>query len=481
MTANQAPGQSLSLNAETLQALIDHMPVSVMIHHPQTLEVLYANDSALASFRVDDIHGINQGFIFNPDAFGEPPCSWDDMRTWFARAAEQGPQRFLWSTPLSDGSLLWEDVFLEPITLDGRLYISSTAADVTAKITAEQRVKARLQLERLVSQISRHLLTRAPAETQKSITDVLGLLGEHLRADRAYVFLYNPGNETLRNSHEWCAPGIAPQQQDLQTLPVEYQSDWLEALQGDHRVVVDQLASQTLTPQLTAIMEAGGIHSILLVPIIQDGQFTGFMGFDAVRQARQWPEDDIAMVQVVAGLVASALTRESLVDALTYEAHHDSLTGLWNRRYLEGHIRQNIQRVHRYGTHFAVVLFDVDYFKRVNDRHGHNVGDEVLREVARLLWGATRKSDILARWGGEEFLVLLPETDAGGAQAFAEGLRAQIESYPFVIPEGLTISVGVTVMEADDSFASLLKRADAALYQAKEHGRNQVVSVGLGD
>ncbi|MCH9740971.1 MAG: GGDEF domain-containing protein, partial [Epsilonproteobacteria bacterium] len=124
---------------------------------------------------------------------------------------------------------------------------------------------------------------------------------------------------------------------------------------------------------------------------------------------------------------------------------------------------------------FSIILFDIDYFKCINDTYGHNAGDKVLVELARLVNLGLRESDIFARWGGEEFVILSRYSTAHQAQLLASRLRKDIESYSFDIVKKMTCSFGVTQFKADDSKAQLFNRVDDALYEAKDNGRNQVV------
>lgn len=156
----------------------------------------------------------------------------------------------------------------------------------------------------------------------------------------------------------------------------------------------------------------------------------------------------------------------------------DQLTDLWNRRHLLETANQELGRFQRYGHRFSTVIFDIDHFKSLNDTHGHAVGDMALRECARTLSNTVRREDTLARIGGEEFCVLLPDTGIGGAQQTAEKMRRRVENIEILHdnePIRFTISIGVAEVHDDDaSFDDLLARADQALYRAKENGRNRV-------
>lgn len=159
----------------------------------------------------------------------------------------------------------------------------------------------------------------------------------------------------------------------------------------------------------------------------------------------------------------------------------DSLTGLYNRRYLSGHLEQTMEKAGSTRKPISLLILDIDYFKVVNDTHGHQVGDEILKEFAKRVTSNVRNIDLPARYGGEEFVVVMPDTDSSFASVVAERLRSKIADVPFKadIPAGslsVTVSIGVASVNGDViSVDALLKRADDALYHAKNTGRNRVV------
>jgi diguanylate cyclase (GGDEF)-like protein len=157
------------------------------------------------------------------------------------------------------------------------------------------------------------------------------------------------------------------------------------------------------------------------------------------------------------------------------EARIDALTGLANRRALEEVLAAEISRAQRFEHRLAIVLLDLDRFKEINDSFGHAAGDVMLRTVSHLLSSLARQGDTVARWGGEEFVAVLPETDLPGAHRFAERLRRTIEAHP-VGEMRTTASCGVATMLPEDDVEALLEAADGALYRAKANGRNRTES-----
>lgn len=156
-------------------------------------------------------------------------------------------------------------------------------------------------------------------------------------------------------------------------------------------------------------------------------------------------------------------------------ATRDALTQLFNRRAIEQLIIQESQRIQREQPAYSLLMLDIDHFKQVNDRYGHKKGDYVLQQLANLLTLHTRNIDAVGRWGGEEFMVLLPDTDSNHALQTAERLRQLVAKHPFGLDEPTTISLGIATSQNDEPYHTLFQRLDKALYQAKNTGRNRTV------
>ena len=155
----------------------------------------------------------------------------------------------------------------------------------------------------------------------------------------------------------------------------------------------------------------------------------------------------------------------------------DALTGLANRTRLNQLFLNELARAGRYHSPFSIILLDLDNFKRVNDELGHIMGDKVLMEVARVGERTVRNSDTFGRWGGEEFLVLCPETPLQGAIELADRIRQALQTHPFASGRQHTVSVGAATMENESDMDSLIHKADLSLAYAKQQGKNRVCSV----
>ncbi len=188
---------------------------------------------------------------------------------------------------------------------------------------------------------------------------------------------------------------------------------------------------------------------------------------------------------MVEGTLSDITERRRILDELRYLATIDGLTGLYNRRHFLELCQRELRRVHRYQLETGLLMLDADHFKTINDTHGHDVGDEVLRLIARLCKSQLREADIVGRIGGEEFAALLPQTSLPSAVEAAERLRKTIAQTGLPLASGkilrFTVSIGVCTLAAQNAkIEEFLKAADQALYTAKRNGRNQVASSDQG-
>ena len=185
-------------------------------------------------------------------------------------------------------------------------------------------------------------------------------------------------------------------------------------------------------------------------------------------------ENEVALYSAFKDITAQKKHEQDLFE----KAVLDPLTGCYNRRQFQELAMKEIRRAWRYNSEFCLMMMDIDHFKRVNDTHGHAFGDEVLKMMARVCKQSLRETDIFARFGGEEFIVLLTNTDLPGASIVAERVRQNIELCSVPLASGeifhFSVSIGVVGSNASDDLDELIKRADTALYAAKENGRNQV-------
>ncbi|NKN32467.1 putative bifunctional diguanylate cyclase/phosphodiesterase [Marichromatium bheemlicum] len=310
---------------------------------------------------------------------------------------------------------------------------------------------------------------------------------EHLaratHASRAYVFENQLGIDGVlytSQRHEFSAPGIESQldNPELQRLPLEAGFDhWCQILSAGGVV---HGSINTFPTAERAPLEAQDIRSLVVVPVFVVKHWWGFIGLDDCEHERHWSELEVQALRAAANVLGASVQGERLrrlEQRMFQMATHDDLTGLPNRRALNGYLRLEQARSERSGVAYCLGLFDIDRFKLINDIHGHGAGDQVLKQVALALRRSIRQGDWLGRWGGEEFLVVLPVTRVEQAHQGIERMRKSVEHTRTEFAGQtlkVTVSAGIAVSSpGKDGIDEVLARADAGLYEAKLRGRNR--------
>ena len=378
--------------------------------------------------------------------------------------------------------------------------------ELLARVQSQLRMGALLRSTRAALQRTEEQLVRAQqdADSRRKLVDILHEVTGDLSVSELFHLLVRRAARALGVSH--CSvvlarPGepqanvvAAFENPGLQQLTVQLDRypELKAALETGQPVLVEDLDTHPLYEGVRQVWGIEGIEvpirSVIALPFsIDRGQYCVFLVRRTRDQDRFGPAD-LEFAQAVITAAVAVIQRAQMVEStmadnarLEQLAQTDPLTQLLNRRALTERITAEMERALRYDSTMALLMIDLDHFKKVNDTHGHLVGDDVLRDVGQLLGNTIRTTDIVARYGGEEFLVLLPETDDAGAEAFAERIRAAVEQHAFVSdsltePLRLTASVGVAIYPAAriESVEDLFARADAALYRAKADGRNRV-------
>ncbi len=222
----------------------------------------------------------------------------------------------------------------------------------------------------------------------------------------------------------------------------------------------------------------GPLRSSIVVPMVSRDQLQGLLAVASTEKGA-FSDDAERLLDIFAGQAAIALENEAMFHRVANMAVRDGLTGLFNHRHFYEVLQLELERSERYSRSFSLVMIDADALKSTNDTFGHLIGDRVLRELAALFLAETRESDVVARYGGDEFAIILPESSIDKAQVFAERLRRLVEARDLAYGDRkivLTISVGVTsfVPGRGMTVEELVRRADRALYRAKSAGRNRV-------
>jgi len=223
-----------------------------------------------------------------------------------------------------------------------------------------------------------------------------------------------------------------------------------------------------------------GSRSEMYVPLLSFGEEIGVLAGGTSR-GDDFQSNEIQAIESMADIIATAIQNARHVEQIRELAFRDGLTGIFNRRYFESKITQELDRAARYSNALSLLMIDIDHFKDVNDEFGHLLGDEVLRQVSTIFTTQVRKVDFVCRYGGEEFAIIAPQTPGDNAVSIAEKLRRKISSWHFPgVPRSITVSIGVAEFpQHGKSRDSLVRAADAALYLAKQKGRNRVQSAPI--
>lgn len=223
----------------------------------------------------------------------------------------------------------------------------------------------------------------------------------------------------------------------------------------------------------------GNEYRHLCFPIMQSGMVGGVVQLMFASEESARIREVMPYMRVYLRETAPVLEAKRLMDTLREANLRDAMTGLHNRRFLEEYVETLVAGTHRRKTQMAILMLDLDFFKMVNDTYGHDAGDAVLKALSKVLSHSVRASDMVIRYGGEEFLIILQDTDGGGAEVVAEKIRAAVEALKIQLAGAVlqkTISIGLAVFPTDsDTFWQTVKYADVALYRAKETGRNRVI------
>jgi len=265
------------------------------------------------------------------------------------------------------------------------------------------------------------------------------------------------------------------------SVPLESDSFGCWCVKNAADILIGDLESE-YSRYISAIstMTNHGINekSIIFVPLRVGDKVAGILSVQS-HKLNAYDKRSVETVRAIGSYIGIAIENSKLFGQIQKLATIDGLTGLLNRRCLTETINEEYLKARRYKRSTALIMADIDFFKIVNDTHGHDIGDEVLRVISRAFKEKIRNCDYIGRFGGEEFLILLPETGLQGAAMLAERLRVTVETLEIPLPGGLfckvTASFGISVVTPQDSdYDAAIKRADTALYRSKNNGRNRV-------
>ena len=357
---------------------------------------------------------------------------------------------------------------------DGRARDGADAAEVAP---ASLLLPERLGVERLRAAFEVVASLHFAADQGGAAQAALAGLAALVAADRWTIYLVGDAGPFGEATFEpLAARGLTPSER---AIP---EGDWRRTLMGDTLSLAgaESRAAREAASTAETVRRREGTRRALAVPLVAGERVVGVL--EAVREgapARHFSAGDAALLSALALPLAAALSNSARVAEAERLSQTDDLTKLHNARYLRQYLVGELKRARRYGSHVTAFFLDLDDFKQVNDRHGHLVGSHVLMEMAGVILASVRDTDVVARYGGDEFVVVLPETDLEMGLRVAERVRERVEGHTFTGGRGLrlrlTASFGVASFPTHaQSPQQLVARADAAMYEAKAASKNCV-------
>jgi len=368
-----------------------------------------------------------------------------------------------------DSELIWVLDRVASIQYKGKRSVLGTIMDVTERKKAEDEVRLYTgQLETLFNIGATVSQTLNLGEILDSVLDkVMEVMG----VEASGIFLLDEQtNKLLLRAHRGMPARLV---RDLKALNVE--DGFIgKVAQSGKPLLMDDVS---VDHRLARSKARGKFESFAAVPIIAKEKIRGVMGVGSHRY-REFPDWEVRMLGTISNQIGMAIENAQLYEHALQLAFTDSLTGLYNRRYLMEQIEREFIRAERSKSPFSLIMVDLDGLKDINDSYGHHHGDAFLREVGRIIKVNTRASDVAARWGGDEFMLLATEADSASSSKIAERVRSQVGRYRMEIDGrkvGITISAGVVSYPAHAlGISELIKNVDEAMYNAKRGGKNQL-------
>jgi diguanylate cyclase (GGDEF)-like protein/PAS domain S-box-containing protein len=409
--------EALLLQAQMFDAVQD----SIMVHDLDG-RFIYLNDNAWKSrgYTHEEMMGMMVKDLDAPESAGSYPAM---VKATIDKMKEEGHIKFHVEHVCKNGEMLPVEIYAKLITLEDKPYVLSSVRDISEQLASEKEID---KLSKVVEQIDDSVMI---TDKTGNITYVNQAFCKHTGFSRDEVIGEKP--RILKSG--------------------KYDNDFYK--------------------ELWKTILSGNVFRETLVNKKQNGDL--FYENKTITPLK----DDRGLIT---GFVSSG--KDVTLDILMHQdmeriATVDKLTGIYNRHKFEELFALEAERSRRFSQPLSMILIDIDHFKSVNDTYGHDIGDEVLKIMAKIIQDTIRQIDIFARWGGEEFLILSPSTDLDNIQVLAEKLRLAVSKAEFPKVMHITISQGVSVFGENDTLSSLFKRADMGLYHAKEHGRNRVGAI----
>ncbi|NLK00601.1 MAG: diguanylate cyclase [Clostridia bacterium] len=339
-----------------------------------------------------------------------------------------------------------------------------------------------MDFQKVISEISFDFVNVNQENIDEKINNMLRGIGEFFLVDRAYVFSSGCGGGAMKYLHEWCRSGISPGLGRAHEITAEEYPWWMEQLKRDKVLYIDDIDKLPHgAASERARLNRQNIKSLVAIPFEKNDEIMGFIGLDSVESKKKWSDHYLGMLKIFSNLLADGMMKVKAEKEIEYMAYYDRLTGLPNRTLFTDRLDQALHMAKRHSNFVGVMFMDLDNFKTVNDILGHRCGDGLIKKVAHGLKERLRKTDTVARFGGDEFLIMLNNiSSAKDITKVADDIM-DLFAEPFKIDGRelyITASIGIAVFPYDGAEAeTLIKNADIAMYRAKSGGKKQICPV----
>lgn len=321
------------------------------------------------------------------------------------------------------------------------------------------------------------LLAVNTEDFDNQMNKILQIIGKYTNVSRTYIFIDNEDGTSCRNEFEWCNEGITPQINSLQNLKYSDMPSLASILEKEGRLYSENI--KNLPPDIYNLLEFQGILSVIIYPLIINNKVKGYIGFDECIKHRKWKEQDLNILATISGIISNIYSNRYNLMKITELSSRDALTNVFNRRYILNTLEKDIDRYKEKEKTFSVSIIDIDYFKKINDNYGHQAGDYILQEFTKTILVNIRKTDLLGRYGGEEFIIVTYDSAKENTVKRISELLEIIRNTNFVYKNqsiNFTFSAGICdVSDLDKDniyFEKIISLADKRLYAAKDAGRN---------
>ena len=338
------------------------------------------------------------------------------------------------------------------------------------RLEAERKMVAVLDTSRYISSV---------LNMEELLEKIMDKTIELVGAERGILLMYPDDNDNARELDIKVIRNVERRMGDKSVDPEEFEisRSIIERVELQQEAVIIEDASEDEELKKQESIGRSNLRSVLCVPIKGRGEMLGVIYLDNHFVKGLFTREDLWVLHLIASQAGISIENAKLYK----RAVTDGLTGLYNHVFFENYLMKSVEQAKRYNKKLSIMIIDIDHFKEFNDIYGHQAGDEVIRKVSDLITNNMRKSDLSARYGGDEFVMILPETGAEGSVKFAERIRQAIEKYVVKYGEAskekelkVTVSIGIAELKEGDTRIQLVEKADKALYAVKKRGRNGV-------